>query len=487
MAAKRLAPLFRKSRSGDLTMTDNSDSPGPCQGAGIDESSWQRLFARARGPFDEFIHNETSSGIVLMIATALALLLANSGYADLYESILHTELAIGPGSWRMTLSLHHWINDGLMALFFFIVGLEIKREMLVGHLADRRQAILPVAGALGGMLLPALIYALVNSGLDSLAGWGIPMATDIAFALGVLALLGRRIPRALVGFLLALAIIDDLGAVLVIALFYTDQIHLLPLSFAGACFVALAVGNRAGLRRPLFYAAMGLLMWIGMMKSGIHATLAGVLTAMTVPAGSLCRGRQFAEIMEGLSISFREVHTPGKNILENEEQQRILQSMANNVHRMESPLQRMEHGLHVWVSFLIIPLFALANAGISFDLAQFGSFVGQPVTLGIMAGLVFGKSVGVLLFSWLVIRLGWCRLPPSLNLPLLAGASLLAGIGFTMAFFIAGLAFPGQQAYLVYAKLGIFLASLVAGVAGYLLLRLTSGKGWQEDHTGDTM
>ncbi len=442
----------------------------------IEESSWQKLFTQARGPFEEFIHNETSSGILLMVATVLALMIANSRYAGLYEALLHTELTIGPGSWRLTLSLHHWINDGFMALFFFIVGLEIKREILVGHLADLRQAILPAAAAVGGMLLPALIYVSINSGQDSLAGWGIPMATDIAFALGVLALLGKRIPRSLVGFLLALAIIDDLGAVLVIALFYTAQIKLLPLGFAGGCLLLLILANRAGLRRPGIYATIGLLMWIGMMKSGVHATLAGVLTAVTVPAGSLCRGPQFAEIMEQLAIRFKKVHTPGRNILENEEQQAILQSMENNVHRMESPLQRMEHGLHLWVSFLVIPIFALANAGIPLDFWEVPAILGQPVTLGIMAGLVLGKAVGVFLFSWLVIRFGWCRMPAGVGYTMLGGVSLLAGIGFTMAIFIAGLAFPEQQAHLVSAKVGIFLASLAAGLSGYLLLRISSVK-----------
>lgn len=455
-------------------MTETSDPSGLVRCPDTDKSSWRELFTQARGPFEEFIHNETSSGIVLMIATVLALVIANSRYALLYESILHTELTIGPGNWRMTLSLHHWINDGLMALFFFIVGLEIKRELLVGHLADLRQAILPVAGAIGGMLLPALIYIFINTGTDSIGGWGIPMATDIAFALGVLALLGKRIPPALIGFLLALAIIDDLGAVLVIAIFYTAKINFLPLGFAGGCLLLLVVANQAGLRRPGVYATLGLLMWIGMMKSGVHATLAGVLTAMTVPAGSLCGGLQFAETMEQLAIRFRKVHTPGSNILENEEQQSILQSMENNVHRMESPLQRMEHGLHLTVSFLVIPIFALANAGIPIDFSKIPATLGQPVTLGIIAGLVLGKAVGVFFFSWLVIGLGWCRLPEGLNMALLAGASLLAGIGFTMAIFIAGLAYPEQQAYLVSAKIGIFLASLAAGVAGYLLLRLSS-------------
>lgn len=457
-------------------MTETSDHSDPNRCPDTEKSPWRDLFAQARGPFQEFIDNETSSAVLLMSATVLALIIANCRYAAVYESILHTELAIGPGTWRISLSLQHWINDGLMALFFFIVGLEIKRELLVGHLADLRQAILPIAGAIGGMLLPALIYAAVNNGRDSLSGWGIPMATDIAFALGVLALLGKRIPPALVGFLLALAIIDDLGAVLVIAVFYTAQIHFIALGFAGGCLLLLIAANRAGLRRPGVYAILGLLMWIGMMQSGVHATLAGVLTAVTVPAGSLCGGLQFAEIMEQLAVRFKNAHTPGGSILENEEQLSILQSMENNVHRMESPLQRMEHALHLIVSFFVIPVFALANAGIRIDFRQIPALLGQPVTLGIIAGLVFGKAVGVFLFSWLVVRLGWCRLPDKVGFTMLGGVSLLAGIGFTMAIFIAGLAFADQQDHLVSAKIGIFLASLVAGFVGYLVLRFSSAR-----------
>jgi len=435
-----------------------------------DDSTWMRLFAQAREPLQEFIHNQASSGIVLMIATVLALVIANSGFAPIYESILHADLSIGTGRFAISHSIHHWINDGLMALFFFIAGLEIKREMLVGQLTDRRQAILPVAGAVGGMLLPALLYYLVNRGQDSMSGWGIPMATDIAFAMGVLALLGRRVPQGLAGFLLALAIIDDLGAVLVIALFYTEKIHILPLLLAALCLAVLTVGNRAGIRRPLFYAVAGVAFWLCMMRSGVHATLAGVLTAMTVPAGSRCSGPKFADVMEQLVHRFRIAHTPGQSILQNEEQQALLQSMENNVHRMESPLQRMEHGLHIWVSFLVVPLFALANAGVGIDFGSLREMLGKPVTVGVLEGLVLGKAIGIFCFSWLAIRLGWCRMPEELNFRLLGGASLLAGIGFTMAIFIAGLAFPDQPLYLVHAKVGIFLASLLAGVAGYVLL-----------------
>jgi NhaA family Na+:H+ antiporter len=362
-----------------------------------------------------------------------------------------------------------------MALFFFTVGLEIKREILVGELADRKQAILPIAAAIGGMLVPALIYTTFNFGSDTISGWGVPMATDIAFALGVLALLGKRIPRALVGFLLALAIVDDLGAVLVIAVFYTDQINMMALAFAGVAFALLILSNIAGIRRSLPYIVFGVLLWLGMLESGIHATLAGVLTALTVPANSLCKGSPFIRRMRQLNGKFEAIHENDKHIMQSGAQQKILQSMENFVHCMESPLQRMEHKLHLWVSFLIIPIFALANAGIPIELSTLSATLTHPVTIGIVAGLLGGKLIGIFAFSWLVIKLGWSRLPQGVTMQQIAGVSLLAGIGFTMSIFIAGLAFTNEQ-YLLNAKTGILCASLVAGICGYIALLMSTKK-----------
>ena len=297
------------------------------------------------------------------------------------------------------------------------------------------------------------------------------MATDIAFALGVLALLGKRIPKALVGFLLALAIVDDLGAVLVIAVFYTEQINLSALVFAGGAFFMLVLSNKLGIRRPLPYIIFGILLWIGMLKSGVHATLAGVITALTVPANSHCDVVPFLRRMRQLTNTFERINESGKNIMQNSRQQKILQSMEDFVHCMESPLQRMEHNLHIWVSFLIIPIFALANAGIPLEMATIGQTLSHPVTMGVMAGLIGGKLVGIFFFSWLVIRLGWSRLPKNVSMPQIASVSLLAGIGFTMSIFIAGLAFDNPQ-YLLNAKIGILTASLFAGISGYIALRL---------------
>ncbi len=422
-------------------------------------------------PFEQFVHDEASSGLLLMACTVIAMVIANSRLFPIYDAILHTDITIGGGAFTLTYSLHHWINDGLMALFFFTVGLEIKREILVGELAAVRQAILPIAGAFGGMIVPALIYVAINGGTDAIDGWGVPMATDIAFALGVLALLGKRIPKALVGFLLALAIVDDLGAVLVIAVFYTEQINLSALLFAGGAFFMLVLSNKLGIRRPLPYIIFGILLWVGMLKSGVHATLAGVITALTVPANSHCDVIPFLRRMRQLTNTFERINESGKNIMQNSRQQKILQSMEDFVHCMESPLQRMEHNLHIWVSFLIIPIFALANAGIPLEMATIGQTLSHPVTMGVMAGLIGGKLVGIFFFSWLVIRLGWSRLPKNVTMPQIASVSLLAGIGFTMSIFIAGLAFDNPQ-YLLNAKIGILTASLFAGISGYIALRL---------------
>ncbi len=440
------------------------------------KNPFEKLFNRTLTPFEEFVHDEASSGLLLMACAVIAMVMANTFLFQSYNSILHLEITIGAGSAVITHTLHHWINDGLMTLFFFTVGLEIKREILIGELADKKQAILPISAAIGGMVVPALLYIFFAGSDETRGGWGIPMATDIAFALGVLALLGKRIPKALIGFLLALAIVDDLGAVVVIALFYTEQIHLGALLFAGVAFIFLILSNLAGIRRPLPYVVFGLLLWLGMLKSGIHATLAGVITAVTVPANSHCLGLPFVERMDNLVGRFRKVHDPGQNIMENSTQQSLLQSMENCVHKMESPLQRMEHSLHIWVAFLIIPLFALANAGIPIDFKSLGETISHPVTIGVAMGLVFGKGIGVFAFSYLVLKMGWSRLPEGVKMSQIAGVALLSGIGFTMSIFIGSLAFAHQEDYLLNAKIGIIGASIVAGLAGYIWLLLVSKK-----------
>ena len=445
-----------------------------CGQAGLN-TPFEMFFQQALTPFEEFIRDESAGGILLMLCAAAALIIANTSLFEAYDKILHTKISIGFGEYAITESVHHWINDGLMALFFLIIGLEIKREILVGELADLRQAALPIAAAIGGMLIPALIYAFINYGGDAQRGWAIPMATDIAFAVGILVLLGKRIPGALMSFLLALAIVDDLGAIIVIAVFYTDNIHLGALGFAATCLIAFMILNLGGVRKPLPYYFIGILLWIGMLKSGVHATLAGVLTALTIPAISKCDMGMFSGWIHELMIRFDKVHKPGKNILENAEQHAVLQGLENYVHRMETPLQRVEHTFHLWVSFLIVPLFALANAGVPIDFESLGDII-HPLTMGVTAGLVLGKFGGIFLFSWIVVRSGISRLPESVSMSQIGGVALLAGIGFTMSIFVASLAFEGQIDYLVKAKIAIILASVIAGVAGFLWLYVAGRK-----------
>lgn len=437
--------------------------------------SLEKNFRQAMGPFEDFIHKEASSGIVLMICAIAAIVIANTGLYPFYNNFLNTKFVIGTGSFQLSHSIHHWINDGLMVLFFFTVGLEIKREILVGELADKRQAILPIAAAVGGMVVPAIFYTFFNSG-EALNGWGIPMATDIAFALGVLALLGSRVPKALIGLLLAIAIVDDLGAVLVIAVFYTEKIQISGLIFSGICFLILLSFNYGGIRRPLPYAIVAILLWLGMMKSGVHATLAGVIAAMAVPARSSSSPACFYDQMIDSLEKFRAACKPKTAILENSAQQKQLQSMENFVHNMESPLQRMENSLHVWVSFLIIPVFALANAGIPIDFSQLDNILIHPVTIGTMFGLIFGKTVGIVGATLITIKFGFSTMPKGVTLSQVFGISLLAGIGFTMSIFIGSLAFSGQEEYLLNAKIGIVFASFIAGVGGFVWLKFVAFK-----------
>lgn len=427
-------------------------------------------FQRVISPFSRFAQTESAGGIVLIAATLVAIAWANSPWAAIYEHLWETPLTIGAGAYALTYPLHYWINDGLMAVFFFLVGLEIKREFLVGELASARRAALPIAAALGGMVVPALLYTLLNASGEGARGWGIPMATDIAFALGVLALLGPRIPLPLKVFLAALAIVDDLGAVLVIAVFYTETIHWGALGVAFAVLAGLVVANRMQARSPLIYVFAGLVVWIAFLKSGVHATVAGVLLAMTIPARTRIDTGEFLERGRRILDYFDEAGEEGKGVLTNKSQQAAIQAMENACEAAQAPLQRIEHELHHWVAFGIIPLFALANAGVHLGGNLAGAFT-EPVTLGIILGLVVGKPIGITLFAWAAVRAGLATLPASVSWRAIRGVSLLGGIGFTMSLFIAGLAFPGHPELNEDAKIGIFVASLVAGLAGWLVLR----------------
>jgi NhaA family Na+:H+ antiporter len=442
-------------------------------------SSLEKRFKQVVSPIEEFLHQETSSGILLMICVAAALIIANSPLFPIYDAILHTYFTVGTEKYSISQSVQHWINDGLMALFFFVIGLEVKREILIGELSNLRQAILPIGAAVGGMVVPAGFYLLFNPSGPAVNGWGIPMATDIAFAVGIVALLGSRVPKPLVAMLLALAIVDDIGAILVIALFYTDAIHMGALIFSGVCFVLLIGTNLVGVRSPIPYGVIGFIFWLAMLKSGIHATLVGVLTAFTVPARSTVSGHMFSEAMTDLVKKFQDqIEDTGDsrmlNVLRNTKKQALLQSMENGVHLMESPLQRMEHVLHGWVSFTIVPLFALANAGIPIDFSRLGEILLHPITIGVIAGLLLGKVVGIYSFSWVIVKFKLGDLPQGVTMPQIAGIGLLAGIGFTMSIFIGTLAFESQPDALLNAKIGILFASLAAGVLGYIWLYKTT-------------
>ncbi len=428
------------------------------------------LIERVLQPFQRFARTESSGGIVLLACTAIALAWANSPWAESYHHLWETPVTLGASGRGLTLSLHHWINDGLMAVFFFLVGLEIKREMLVGELASPRQAALPIAGALGGMVVPAGIYAVVNAGSPGEAGWGIPMATDIAFALGVVALLGPRVPLGLKVFLAALAIVDDIGAVLVIAFFYTASLSWAALALGGAVLAALVLCNIAGVRRPLIYALLGIVLWGAFLASGIHATIAGVLLALTIPSRTrinedefLARGRQVLD-------EFERASGPETTVMTNAAQQHAIHELEVACEQAQTPVLRLEHGLHGIVAFGIMPLFALANAGVHFGEGLLAG-LSWSVSGGIVLGLVLGKPIGIALFAWLATRIGVASLPGGASWRGLIGVSCLGGIGFTMSIFIAGLAFPDAPDLLDSAKVGILAASLTAGLLGWGLLR----------------
>jgi NhaA family Na+:H+ antiporter len=433
---------------------------------------WERAFERVLTPFEEFIHRQTTSGLLLMITAVIALVLANGPLADEYLAIVNLPIGISIGGWELEKTLHHWVNEGLMALFFFVVGMELKRELLVGELADLRAAALPVLAAIGGMVVPALIYLALNPGGDAARGWGVPVATDIAFAVGVLSILAARVPRALITFLVALAIVDDLGAVLVIAFFYTSELALDWLAFASGLTALLAFMSLGGIRRPVPYFLVAVLLWFTLMKAGVHATLAGVIGAFAVPARPRYDPVAFSGHLRRLLARYDASASPGTSILTNDELRGVVQTMDNSVVAVQAPLQRLEHIWHLPVAFLVIPVFALVNAGIPLEPAALDDTLRHPVALGVTLGLVLGKFLGITGASWLALRAGWAQLPTGTRFPQVAAVSLLGGIGFTMSIFIAELGFAGQPDLLVMAKTGVFAASLVSGVAGFLWLRM---------------
>jgi len=420
-------------------------------------------------PFQSFIQAETSGGILLLICTVAALAWANSPWREIYFHLWHTNISINIGNIILSYSLHHWINDGLMVIFFFVVGLEIKREFLVGELSTSKKATLPVAGALGGMLFPAFIFILFNSGSEGSRGWGIPMATDIAFVIGIFALLGSKVPISIKIFITALAIADDIGAVLVIAIFYTSEISFISL-LVGAFFVILLItANALGIRSLLIYLILGIGLWLAFLKSGVHATVAGVIMAFIIPASTRINSLKFLKEGRILLDDFDKAGEESESTLTNEERLTAVQALENNCEKVMTPLQRFETGLHPWVSFLIMPLFAFANAGVELGEDIFSSLA-NPVSLGIIAGLFLGKQLGIFSFSWLAIKFGIASKPEGVSWKKIYSAGIIAGIGFTMSLFIANLAF-GENELLNISKVGILCGSLISGIVGFFILK----------------
>ncbi len=381
---------------------------------------------KAFSRIQEFIRLETSGGVVLMIAAIFAMIIANTPLSATYDLILGTYIKVGIGNFEIAKPAILWINDGLMAIFFFLVGLEIKREVLAGELSSFDKAILPIMAAIGGMAVPGIIFAIVNWGTpENLNGWAIPTATDIAFALGILALIGSRAPIALKIFLLAIAIIDDLGAIVIIAIFYTSELSINALSISMIGFAAAIALNRLGIQRTAPYLLVGIIVWVFVLKSGVHATLAGVLIAFTIPLKA-----------------------------KNED---------------EALLYKMEHGLHPWVAFLILPVFAFANAGVNFTGIGIDDLL-QPLTLGIAVGLFFGKQIGIFLATWIGVKSGIARLPENVSWKHVYGVACLTGVGFTMSLFIGSLAFTTADVMNA-VRLGVVLGSVLSGIIGYLLLK----------------
>lgn len=429
----------------------------------------------ALGPIHRFAKMEAAGGILLILFAAAAMVWANSPAASSYVQLFSKSyVTVGFGSWELSKPFILWINDLLMAVFFLLVGLEIKREILVGELRSPKAAALPIAAAVGGMALPGAIYALINMGQPGVDGWGIPMATDIAFALGVMALLGSRVPIALKVFLTSLAIVDDLGALLIIAIFYTDTVYMKYLGYAAILLAVLMGLNFAGVRARIVYLLAGLVVWYFFLKSGVHATIAGVLVALTIPGKTKVDRASYAEFAGRMLDVFKREGTDGGRRWTTPTQQGALLALEDANEKVETPLRSLEHKLIPWVAFLILPVFALANAGVAIGGGGSGegSVFGSRVLLGVALGLLIGKPVGVLVCSWLAVKAGVAVLPRGVTWGMVHGAGWLAGIGFTMALFIANLGFKGDEnaPMLDAAKLGVLGASILAGVIGLVVL-----------------
>lgn len=424
------------------------------------------MYKKKDSKVHQILESNISGSILLLICTVIAIVLANSPFRESVDHFWHTMCGITVGDFKLDMSLAHWINDGLMAIFFFVVGLEIKREVMAGELSSPKQAIFPALGAIGGMVIPALFYIYMTKGTDAMSGWGVPMATDIAFSLGILNLLGKRVPVSLKIFLVALAIVDDLGAILVIAFFYSSSINLLYLFVAFVFLAILIVASKLKVRNPWIYFIIGALVWYYFLISGIHATIAGVLIALTIPIKRGITTEKFNELVANLKVGDG---TETKFTLSDPDIHNI-DKMKSYVNYVVSPVQNLEHSLHKIVNFLIMPLFALANAGVYLGVSGDGPTFNY-LAVAITVSLLFGKTIGITLFTWLGVKLKIAELPAETNWKQIISTAVLGGLGFTMSIFISTLAFGDNMALLSPAKIGVMTGSLLSGVIGYLLLK----------------
>lgn len=440
-----------------------------------DKNLLERGLDNIQPQFTGFIRAQTTASLFLLFSTIVALWWANSIYSASYVNLVHTPIGLFFGDFEFKASLKHIINDGLMVIFFFLLGLEIKREVLVGDLAQPENRRMLIFCALGGMMCPALIYTVFNYSLDSQIGWGIPMATDTAFALGVLTIVRKHIPASLLAFIVGLAIVDDVGAILVIAIFYTEQISIMYLSSAFALIAFLAIANYAGIRQPMFYIIISLITWLLMLKTGVHPTVAGVAIALTVPARPEVAPGKLLKKAKSIIQSIEE-KPQSVDVLGNKDDHKKVLQVRDVAEEASTPLRRWEEALHLPVSLFILPIFALTNAGVVVSISSFSTSLQSPVGLGIVSGLVLGKFIGISGTCWIALRYKLGSLPNGVNFKHVVGASLITGIGFTMSTFIAMLGFDGQPEQLQYAKTAILIGSVVAAVLGAIYLRVIAIK-----------
>lgn len=439
-----------------------------------------KLIPGITGIYQFFIHSKLTAGFLLLVCAVIAVLAANMPSLHALHEFWEKEISFGFDGNGVSMSIRHFINDVLMAVFFFSVGLEIKREIMVGELSSTKKAMLPIFAAIGGMLVPALLYMTFNEGTESANGWGIPMATDIAFAIGIISLLGNRCPVALKVFLTALAIVDDIGAIIVLAIFYpSHELHAVFLAGAAVITILLLLINKLGVKSALPYTILGAALFVMVYMSGIHATIAGVILAMTIPAWTSINEVRFSAGMNMLLDDFRKVSNSEVDVLANKQQLEIIGKMSVNSNMISPLLHRLEIQLHPWVNFIIMPLFALANAGVMVDFSVLSGGI-PPVMTGVFFGLLFGKPAGIFLFSWLAVKLHIARLPDGTTWKQVLSLGILGGIGFTMSIFIDNLAF--EDAILISSgKFAILMTSLIAACAGLTALYLTTGK--QNEHS----